>query len=180
MASPHVAGAAALLWSQNPTWTAQQVKNTLMNTGDPLASLAGKTVSGKRLNVFNALAAANLPSVTVSVSPATVQEDGTTNLVYTFTRTNLNLSSPLTVNFGASGIANAAPVGSDPADYNVLTNASVTFNPTTKLGTVAFAANATTATVVVDPIADTVQENSESVILTVNSGTGYIGDSPNT
>ncbi|MFM6606790.1 MAG: S8 family serine peptidase, partial [Dolichospermum sp.] len=180
MASPHVAGGAALLWSQNPTWTAQQVKNTLMNTGDPLASLAGKTVSGKRLNVFNALAAANLPFVTVSVSPATVQEDGTTNLVYTFTRTNLNLSSPLTVNFGASGIANAAPVGSDPADYNVLTNASVTFNPTTKLGTVAFAANATTATVVVDPIADTVQENSESVILTVNSGTGYIGGSPST
>ncbi|MFM6268173.1 MAG: S8 family serine peptidase, partial [Dolichospermum sp.] len=60
MASPHVAGAAALLWSQNPTWTAQQVKNTLMNTGDPIAALAGKTVSGKRLNVFNALAAANL------------------------------------------------------------------------------------------------------------------------
>ncbi|MFM6201111.1 MAG: S8 family serine peptidase, partial [Dolichospermum sp.] len=30
MASPHVTGAAALLWSQNPTWTAQQVKNTLM------------------------------------------------------------------------------------------------------------------------------------------------------
>ncbi|MEA5530651.1 S8 family serine peptidase, partial [Dolichospermum sp. UHCC 0684] len=180
MASPHVAGAAALVWSQNPTWTAQQVKNTLMNTGDPIAALAGKTVSGKRLNVYNALAAANLPSVTVSVSPATVQEDGATNLVYTFTRTNLNLSSPLTVNFGASGIANAAPVGSDPADYSVITNGSVTFNPTTKLGTVTFAANATTATVAVDPIADTVQENNESVILTVNSGTGYIGGSPNT
>ena len=180
MASPHVAGAAALVWSQNPTWTAQQVKNALMNTGDSIAALAGKTVSGKRLNVFNALAAANLPSVTVSVSPATVQEDGATNLVYTFTRTNLNLSSPLTVNFGASGIANAAPVGSDPADYSVITNSSVTFNPTTKLGTVTFAANATTATVAVDPITDTVQENNESVILTVNSGTGYIGDSPNT
>ncbi|MDJ0669816.1 MAG: S8 family serine peptidase, partial [Microcystis sp. M53598_WE2] len=179
MASPHVTGAAALLWSQNPTWTAQQVKNTLMNTGDPLASLAGKTVSGKRLNVFNALGA-NLPSVTVSVSPASVQEDGTTNLVYTFTRTNLNLSSPLTVNFGASGIANAAPVGSDPADYNVLTGSGVIFDPTTKLGTVTFAAGATTATVEVDPIADTVQENSESVILTVNSGTGYIDGSPNT
>ncbi|MFM6140039.1 MAG: S8 family serine peptidase, partial [Sphaerospermopsis kisseleviana] len=179
MASPHVAGAAALVWSQNPTWTAQQVKNTLMNTGDSIAALAGKTVSGKRLNVFNALAAANLPSVTVSVSPATVQEDGATNLVYTFTRTNLNLSSPLTVNFGASGIANAAPVGSDPADYNVLTGSAVTFNPTTKLGTVTFAANATTATVVVDPIADTLAEiQNETVNITVNSGTGYIGGSP--
>jgi subtilisin family serine protease/subtilisin-like proprotein convertase family protein len=181
MASPHVAGAAALLWSQNPTWTAQQVKNALMNTGEPIAALAGKTVSGKRLNVFNALAGANLPSVTVSVSPASVQEDGTTNLVYTFTRTNLNLSSPLTVNFGASGIANAAPVGSDPADYNVLTGSGVTFDPTTKLGTVTFAAGATTATVEVDPIADTIAEiANETVALTVNSGTGYIGGSPGT
>jgi len=180
MASPHVAGAAALLWSQNPTWTAQQVKAALMNTGDSIAALAGKTVSGKRLNVFNALAAANLPSVTVSVSPTSVQEDGATNLVYTFTRSNLNLSSPLTVNFGVNGTANAAPVGSDPADYTVLTNGSVTFNPTTKLGTVTFAAGATTATVVVDPIADTVKEDSESVNLTISSGTGYIGGSPNT
>ncbi|WP_222595607.1 S8 family serine peptidase, partial [Microcystis aeruginosa] len=181
MASSHVAGAAALLWSQNPTWTAQQVKNTLMNTGDSIAALAGKTVSGKRLNVFNALAAANLPSVSVSVSPTSVQEDGTTNLVYTFTRTNLNLSSPLTVNFGASGIANAAPVRSDPADYNVLTGSGVTFDPTTKLGTVTFAPGATTATVEVDPIADTIAEiANETVALTVNSGTGYIGGSPGT
>ncbi len=152
-----------------------------MNTGDSIAALAGKTVSGKRLNVFNALAAANLPSVTVSVSPTSVQEDGATNLVYTFTRTNLNLSSPLTVNFGASGIANAAPVGSDPADYNVLTGSGVIFNPTTKLGTVTFAPGATTATVVVDPIADTIAEiANETVALTVNSGTGYIGGSPGT
>ncbi|HCQ20978.1 MAG TPA: hypothetical protein DIU28_05840, partial [Anabaena sp. UBA12330] len=179
MASPHVAGAAALVWSENPTWTAQQVKNTLMNTGDSIAALAGKTVSGKRLNVYNALVSSSLPSVTVGVSPATVQEDGITNLVYTFTRTSLNLSSPLTVNFGATGTANAVLVGSDPVDYSVITNSSVTFNPTTRTGTVTFAANATTATVVVDPIADTLAEiQNETVNITVNSGTGYIGGSP--
>ena len=61
MASPHVTGAAALLWSQNPTWTAQQVKNSLMSTGDSISALNGKTVSGKRLNINNALS--NLPSV---------------------------------------------------------------------------------------------------------------------
>ncbi len=130
-------------------------------------SLGQYYISGTIINSF-------LPEITVSVSPATVQEDGATNLVYTFTRTNFNLSSPLTVNFGASGIANAVPVGSDPADYNVLTNGSVTFNPTTKLGTVTFAANATTATVVVDPIADTLAEiQNETVNITVNSGTDY-------
>ncbi|MFN5514092.1 MAG: S8 family serine peptidase [Cyanobacteriota bacterium] len=179
MATPHVAGAAALLWSENPDWTAQQVKNALMNTGDSLASLAGKTVSGKRLNVYNALASAYLPSVTVSVSPASVQEDGATNLVYTFTRTNLNLSSPLTVNFAVSGTANAALVGADPADYTVSTSGAVTFNPTTKLGAVTFAANTTTATVTVDPKTDTLEEiQNETVAVAINSGTGYVGGSP--
>jgi hypothetical protein len=34
MASPHVAGAAALLLQRHPTWTAQQVKSALASTGD--------------------------------------------------------------------------------------------------------------------------------------------------
>jgi subtilisin family serine protease len=36
MASPHVAGAAALLKEQHPTWTVAQVKSALMLTGDPV------------------------------------------------------------------------------------------------------------------------------------------------
>ncbi|WP_293130261.1 Ig-like domain-containing protein [Microcoleus sp. bin38.metabat.b11b12b14.051] len=59
MAAPHVTGAAALVWSQNPTWTAQQVKNTLMQKTDPISALAGKTVSGGRLNINNALSVTN-------------------------------------------------------------------------------------------------------------------------
>jgi hypothetical protein len=55
MASPHVAGGAALVWAQNPTWTAQEVKNRLLDTVDPKPALNGRTVSGGRLNLFNAL-----------------------------------------------------------------------------------------------------------------------------
>jgi subtilisin family serine protease len=55
MASPHVAGAAALVSAQNPTWTAQQVKDRLLDTVDPKPALNGRTVSGGRLNLFNAL-----------------------------------------------------------------------------------------------------------------------------
>ncbi|TAG89144.1 MAG: hypothetical protein EAZ18_21140, partial [Oscillatoriales cyanobacterium] len=61
MASPHVTGAAALLWSQNPTWTAQQVKDKLMQTTDPISALSGKTVTGGRLNINNALAGSTPP-----------------------------------------------------------------------------------------------------------------------
>jgi len=52
MAAPHVSGAAALLWAQNPNLTVQQVKQLLMLNGDPQPSLVDTTLSGRRLNVF--------------------------------------------------------------------------------------------------------------------------------
>jgi subtilisin family serine protease len=55
MACPHVAGAAALIWSKNPTWNYKQVKEALMKSVDQVPSLAGKTVTGGRLNVLKAL-----------------------------------------------------------------------------------------------------------------------------
>ena len=36
MASPHVAGAAALLKERHPSWTVEQVKSALESTGDPV------------------------------------------------------------------------------------------------------------------------------------------------
>src|SRR5258705_565282 len=53
MATPHVSGAAALLWAQNPNLTVQQVKNLLLLNGDVQAALIDKTVTGRRLNVGN-------------------------------------------------------------------------------------------------------------------------------
>ncbi|MDP3956248.1 MAG: S8 family serine peptidase [bacterium] len=55
MAAPHVAGLAALVEGYNPSLTFAQVKNTILTTGDSVASLSDKTVSGKRINAFNAL-----------------------------------------------------------------------------------------------------------------------------
>ena len=66
MASPHVAGGAALVWSQNPTWTAQEVKNQLLQTTDPIPALNGKTVSGGRLNLYNALTGSTTTTTTDS------------------------------------------------------------------------------------------------------------------
>jgi subtilisin family serine protease len=54
MASPHVAGAAALLWAQNPAWTRQQVRNRLIATVSPLSALAGTVASCGQLDLATA------------------------------------------------------------------------------------------------------------------------------
>ena len=51
MATPHVTGAAALYKSINPSATAAQIKSAILNAATPTASLAGKCVTGGRLNV---------------------------------------------------------------------------------------------------------------------------------
>jgi parallel beta-helix repeat protein len=56
MAAPHVAGACALVWAANPTWTHLQVKNRIMGSVDYLESLEGLCVTRGRLNLYNALA----------------------------------------------------------------------------------------------------------------------------
>ena len=55
MATPHVSGVAALAWSLAPDATVTEMRNALLNSGDLVQGLVGKTVSGRRLNAFNTL-----------------------------------------------------------------------------------------------------------------------------
>jgi subtilisin family serine protease len=55
MATPHVAGVVGLILSENPGLSAEEVKDLILTTVDPLTSLEGRTVSGGRLNAFEAL-----------------------------------------------------------------------------------------------------------------------------
>ena len=48
MATPHVAGAAALLKERHPAWTVAQVKSALEQTGDPVHSAGGAEVPTTR------------------------------------------------------------------------------------------------------------------------------------
>jgi len=63
MASPHVAGAAALLKAHDPSITVAEMKATLMNTVDIIGSHSGLTVTGGRLNIRQALDALNVAPV---------------------------------------------------------------------------------------------------------------------
>ncbi len=55
MAAPQVTGVAALIWSLNPSMTADQVKQAIMNGVDSVSGLSGKCVTGGRLNAFKAV-----------------------------------------------------------------------------------------------------------------------------
>ena len=100
-----------------------------------------------------------LPSITLALAPGSVQEDGSTNLVYTFTR-NGDRTNGLTVNYTVGGTAS---LGSDYTGISTI--------GTTK--TVSFAAGSATSSVVVNPTADTTVEANETVALTLAAGTGY-------
>ena len=51
MATPHVSGAAALYAAYHPGSSAAQIKAAILGSSTPTASLAGKTLTGGRLNV---------------------------------------------------------------------------------------------------------------------------------
>ncbi|KAF0653732.1 hypothetical protein L107_05168 [Cyanobium sp. Copco_Reservoir_LC18] len=143
----------SLTWGFTPTLPA--TSGVTYSITARLADGAGNlgTASAARTFVLD------LPSITLAVSPTTVLEDGDSNLVYTFTRTGPTASS-LSVNYTVAGTATLG------VDYSGIAAAG-----TTK--TVTFAAGSSTVLVTVDPIADNNPENSETVSLTVASGTGY-------
>jgi len=85
MATPHVTGAAALAWSVNPDLSAIEMKELLMNSGDDNAALAGKTASGKRLNVNNALLDADpTPGFTLAATPGSSTIEAGETATYSF------------------------------------------------------------------------------------------------
>ena len=76
MATPHVAGAAALLASYNPGLSVASLKATLINTVDQLAGWNGIVKSGGRLNVANALQNQTVCSFNVPTAPIAVPTKG--------------------------------------------------------------------------------------------------------
>ncbi|MEK6555142.1 MAG: S8 family peptidase [Bdellovibrionota bacterium] len=56
MATPHVAGAAALYLSYKPTATWREIKDALLKTAKPITSVSGKVVSNGKLSVDGLMA----------------------------------------------------------------------------------------------------------------------------
>ncbi len=100
----------------------------------------------------------------ISVSAGSVTEDGSANLVYTFTRTGVKTSA-LTVTFDV-GLDIAATLGTDFTQSGAATFTKLT-------GTVVFLAGQTTKKITIDPIADSLIEPDEFVTLVLRESPAY-------
>lgn len=69
MATPHVAGVAALILSRFPGMSVSELRRAILNTGVPVPALQGKTTTGTRVNAFNALSSLADGNLEISVQP---------------------------------------------------------------------------------------------------------------
>lgn len=119
MASPCVAGAVALLRARFPSFDHRQIINRLLSTVDPLASLAGRCVTGGRLNLAKALGTGDL-----FIQPTTfawVPTNGMTSLTLANDGVSAAQTLPFTFNFygqnytqifvGANGLIGLSTAG---------------------------------------------------------------------
>jgi len=70
MATPHVAGAFAMMYAVSPLASAPFLKQVVLSSGQPLDALDGITVSGKRLDVAAAIEALSAPPAPTTTPPA--------------------------------------------------------------------------------------------------------------
>ena len=69
MASPHVTGAAALIWGSHPDAGPAEIKQVLLDSTDPVAALTGRMRTGGRLNVASAFGACESGDPLLSTLP---------------------------------------------------------------------------------------------------------------
>jgi len=166
MASPHVAGLVALIMGYNPSLTASEVRNIVLTSGDSLASLSGKTTTGKRVNALAALQAATPEKAIISfdfTSPATtgaVDEGAKTVLLTVPFGTDVTAIAPTIV---VSADATVSPLSGVANDFT------------------------STSTYTVTSVASTTQEymvavntSAASTIVTTTSGTYTVNDGAST
>jgi thermitase len=161
MASPHVAGIAALLWAHIPSPSNALVRLRLETSPTKFVDMP----DGGHVPLLDALATlestAMLPVVTVTATDPDASEDGSEPGAFTIHRTG-STTKELAVAFTVSGTATS---GTDYAS----------------LGTsVTIPAGSDVAVITLQPVDDDVIEGSETVVLTISSGISYTLGTPKT
>ncbi|MGB4859684.1 MAG: IPTL-CTERM sorting domain-containing protein [Dokdonella sp.] len=161
----YTGGASTVTIAANATTAAITIDPTSDSAVEPdetviltVAAGTGYTI-GAPASATGTILNDDVPSASITVAPAAVQEDGAANLVYTVTLDQAALS-PTTVNFTVGGTATSG------TDYAAVTSPLV------------IATGNTNGSITVNPTADATIEADETVIITVVSGTGYTVGTP--
>ena len=131
MASPHAAGAAALLAAANPSLSAASLKATLMNRVDVLSQWNGAVKSGGRLNVARAIQQPTICNFVLSSGGFETSTSGGSS--------SFNVTAPQNCDFS---VAAQEPwitiIGGNPGSGNTTVTFSVAPNSTgqTRVGTI--------------------------------------------
>jgi large repetitive protein len=164
MAAPHVTGACALLLARYPSENYQQIINRILSNVDRLPGLAGKCMSGGRLNLHKALGGSSPPPpdepvISLEAFDPAASETGPDKGVILFRRTG-DTSQPIQVSWTFSGTA------VNGSDFEQL--------PTTS----PFPAGLAEADLTISILDDSLIEGNETVIVTLVDGPGYRVGSP--
>ena len=154
MATPHVTGTVALYASAYPNASAAGIRQAILSAATPTSSLAGKTVTGGRLNVAAALNAAPPVGITITGGSVIEGNSGTTPLTFTVTL-SAAATSTVTVNYATA--AGTAASGSDFVAQS---------------GVLSFAPGETSKTVVVGIVGDTAFESNETFSVGLSGASG--------
>ena len=118
MSAPQVASGAALLWSRFPSSSYHDIVNRLLATVDPLPGLAGRCITGGRLNLGKALG----PPLQADFTPS--QTSGLLPLTVNFTNTSFGGITNYSWDFG-----DGSPSSDVPSPEHLFVNAG-TYNVT--------------------------------------------------
>ncbi|MEH0825783.1 MULTISPECIES: S8 family peptidase [unclassified Micromonospora] len=115
MASPHVAGAAALVLSANPAWSPQQVRDNLVNEATPnVVTNVGTGTPNRLLHVANGTTPPPTNDFSVSVSPTSGSTAPGGSVTATVATATTN-GSAQSVSLSASGLPAGATASFNPS-----------------------------------------------------------------
>ncbi|MFD0741309.1 S8 family serine peptidase [Phytohabitans flavus] len=132
MASPHVAGAAALVLAANPTWTPTQVRDFLVNNSTPnvITNVGTGTPNRLLFVVNNGTPPANDFSVSVSPTSGSVAAGSS---VSTTVSTATTAGSAQSVSLSASGLPSGATASFSPASVTSGGSSTLTISTTSSV-----------------------------------------------
>ena len=133
MATPQVAGAAALVWAAHPSWTYLEVIAALKATVDAKPSLTGKVATGGRLNLDGAIRYGGTPADTFGPKVNSANFSGAPGTIHSVRLTfseSISASSFLAADVSLSGpsgsvsITGVSPISATQFDVTFASQSS--------------------------------------------------------